>query len=268
MISSTPVSTSSIPRTAYSHWVPGNRGGESESILGRWFRHSGKRDRVTLATKVGKWAQRPGLAPANIRLAVEESLQRLQTDVIDLYQAHADDPAVPLADTLGAFARLIEQGKVRVIGASNYSADRLAEALDTSERLGLPRYESLQPQYNLCDRAGFETALEPLVRAREVGVIGYYSLASGFLSGKYRSAAGRRQERGARRRDRPLPQPARDADPAGAGRHRRHPSRNARAGGAGLVDGAPVGDRADRQCDQRGAAAGTAPGSAPVLVRA
>ena len=173
---------------SYSHWVPGHRGGESESILGRWFRRSGKRDRVTLATKVGKWAPRPGLAPANIRLAVEESLQRLQTDVIDLYQAHADDPAVPLADTLGAFARLIEQGKVRVIGASNYSADRLAEALDTSERLGLPRYESLQPQYNLCDRAGFETALEPLVRAREVGVIGYYSLASGFLSGKYRSA--------------------------------------------------------------------------------
>lgn len=173
---------------SYSYWVPGNRGGESESILGRWFRRSGKRDRVILATKVGKWAQRPGLAPANIQSAVEESLQRLQTDVIDLYQAHADDPAVPLAETLGAFGRLIEQGKVRAIGASNYTADRLAEALDTSERLGLPRYESLQPEYNLYDRTGFETALEPLVRAREVGVIGYYSLASGFLSGKYRSA--------------------------------------------------------------------------------
>lgn len=173
---------------SYSHWVPGNRGGESESILGRWFRRSGKRDRVILATKVGKWAQRPGLAPANIQSAVEESLQRLQTDVIDLYQAHADDPSVPLTETLGAFARLIEQGKVRAIGASNYTADRLAEALDTSERLGLPRYESLQPEYNLYDRTGFETALEPLVRSREVGVIGYYSLASGFLSGKYRSA--------------------------------------------------------------------------------
>lgn len=152
---------------SYSHWVPGNRGGESESILGRWFRRSGKRDRVILATKVGKWAQRPGLAPANIQSAVEESLQRLQTDVIDLYQAHADDSAVPLAETLGAFGRLIEQGKVRAIGASNYTADRLAEALDTSERLGLPRYESLQPEYNLYDRTGFETALEPwYARAR------------------------------------------------------------------------------------------------------
>ncbi len=174
---------------SYSHWVPGNQGGESESILGRWFRRSGKRDRVVLATKVGKWAQRPGLSPPNIQAAVEDSLRRLQTDVIDLYQAHADDASVPLADTLGAFARLVEQGKVRVLGASNYSAARLAEALDTSERLRLPRFESLQPEYNLHDRAGFEAELEPLVRERGVGVIGYYSLASGFLTGKYRSAA-------------------------------------------------------------------------------
>ncbi|MFC3552290.1 aldo/keto reductase [Lysobacter cavernae] len=173
---------------AYSYWVPGNRGGESETLLGRWLKRSGKRDKVTIATKVGKWTHRPGLAPANIQAAVEESLQRLCTDTIDLYQAHADDPATPLADTLAAFARLIEQGKVRAIGASNYSAARLAQALDTSERLDLPRYESLQPEYNLYDRAGYEAELEPLARARGLGVINYYALASGFLSGKYRSA--------------------------------------------------------------------------------
>ena len=174
---------------SYSHWVEGHAGGESEAILGRWLRRSGKRDRVTIATKVGKWPRHPGLSPANIAASVEGSLQRLQTDVIDLYQAHADDASVALEDTLGAFARLVEQGKVRAIGASNYSAARLAQALDTSERLGLPRFESLQPQYNLYDRNGYEAALEPLARGRGLGVIGYYALASGFLSGKYRSAA-------------------------------------------------------------------------------
>ncbi|RNF83710.1 aldo/keto reductase [Montanilutibacter psychrotolerans] len=174
---------------SYAHWAPGNHGGESEAIIGRWLRRGGKRDRVTIATKVGKWVPRPGLSPANIAAAADESLRRLQTDVIDLYQAHQDDPLVPLADTLGAFARLIEQGKVRAIGASNYSAERFAQALDTAQELGLPRYECLQPEYNLVDRAGFESALEPLVRERSVGVISYYSLASGFLSGKYRSVA-------------------------------------------------------------------------------
>lgn len=174
---------------SYSYWAPGNQGGESETILGRWLQRSGKRDRVTIATKLGKWARHPGLSPANIAVSVEGSLRRLQTDVIDLYQAHEDDTTVALADTLGAFARLIEQGKVRAIGASNYSAARLAQALDTSERFGLPRFESLQPQYNLYDRAGFEAQLEPLVRKRGLGVISYYALASGFLSGKYRSAA-------------------------------------------------------------------------------
>lgn len=173
---------------SYSYWVPGNEGGESETILGRWFRRSGKRDRVTLATKVGKWECHRGLAPATVQAAVEGSLRRLQTDVIDLYQAHQDDPGTPLADTLGAFARLIEQGKVRAIGASNYDAARLAEALDTSDRLGLPRYECLQPHYNLVDRAGFEAELEPLARERGIAVIPYYALASGFLTGKYRSA--------------------------------------------------------------------------------
>lgn len=174
---------------AYSAWAPGNRGGESETIIGRWLKRSGRRDRVVLATKVGKWLPRKGLAPENIAAAVEESLQRLQTDHIDLYQAHADDPSVPLADTLGAFARLIEQGKVRAIGASNYDAARFAQALETSASHGLPRYETLQPEYNLVARQGYERELEPLIRAEQIGVISYYSLASGFLTGKYRSEA-------------------------------------------------------------------------------
>ncbi len=174
---------------AYSAWVPGNEGGESETILGRWLRRSGKRRQVVVATKVAKWSRQPGLSPANIAQAVDGSLRRLQVDAIDLYQAHEDDPSVPLEDTLGAFSRLVEQGKVRAIGASNYSAARLAEALQVSRRHGLPRYETLQPQYNLYDRAGYEAELEPLVRAEGIGVISYYALASGFLSGKYRAAA-------------------------------------------------------------------------------
>ncbi len=174
---------------SYSYWVPGHQGGESESILGRWFQRSGKRAQVTLATKLGKWERCRGLAPDTIQAAVEGSLQRLQTDVIDLYQAHEDDPGTPLADTLGAFARLIEQGKVRAIGASNYSADRLGQALDVAQRHGLPRYETVQPEYNLYARAGFEQALQPLARERGIAVIPYYGLASGFLTGKYRSEA-------------------------------------------------------------------------------
>lgn len=173
----------------YSAWVPGNQGGESETIIGRWLRQSGKRQQVLIATKVAKWDRHPGLSPINIRAAVEASLQRLQTDHIDLYQAHEDDAEVPLHDTLGAFSRLIEEGKVRVIGASNYRADRLAEALKVSAEHRLPRYESLQPEYNLLDRQGYEAELEPLIRREDVGVISYYSLASGFLSGKYRSEA-------------------------------------------------------------------------------
>jgi len=173
----------------YSAWVPGNTGGESETIIGKWLRQSGKRDQVVIATKVAKWGEHPGLSPANIQQAVEGSLKRLQTDHIDLYQAHEDDASVPLVETLGAFARLIEQGKVRVIGASNYTADRLADALHVSRENNLPRYESLQPEYNLLDRHGYEQALEPLIREHNLGVISYYSLASGFLSGKYRSEA-------------------------------------------------------------------------------
>ena len=173
----------------YSAWVPGNRGGESETIIGRWLKQSGKRDQVVIATKVAKWAEHPGLSPANIQQAVDGSLQRLQTDHIDLYQAHDDDASVPLAETLGAFARLIEAGKVRVIGASNYGAARFADALAVSKRHGLPRYESLQPEYNLVSRDGYEKELESLIRAENIGVISYYALASGFLSGKYRSDA-------------------------------------------------------------------------------
>lgn len=172
----------------YPAWVPGNRGGESETIIGRWLRHSGKRDKLLIATKVAKWAERPGLSADNIHAAVEDSLRRLQTDVIDLYQAHEDDESVPMEETLGAFARLIAQGKVRAIGASNFSATRLRDALQVSADYHLPRYETLQPEYNLYDRRGYEAELEPLVREQALGVISYYSLASGFLSGKYRTA--------------------------------------------------------------------------------
>jgi len=172
---------------AYSAWVPGNQGGESETIIGRWLKRSGKRDQVLIATKVGKWKERPGLSPENITAAVEDSLRRLQTETIDLYQAHEDDDATPLEATLASFGRLIEQGKVRAIGASNYSANRLRDALEVSKQYGLPRYETLQPEYNLYDRAGYERELAPLVAEAGLGVIGYYSLASGFLTGKYRA---------------------------------------------------------------------------------
>jgi aryl-alcohol dehydrogenase-like predicted oxidoreductase len=173
----------------YSRWVPGHSGGESETVIGRWLAQGGRRDKVVIATKVGSdmGEGRTGLAPARIRQAVEDSLQRLQVDCIDLYQAHRDDSDTPLEDTLEAFAALIKEGKVRAIGASNYSAARLAEALETSRRLGLPRYESLQPLYNLYDRAVFERELQPLCVKEEVGVINFYALAAGFLTGKYRT---------------------------------------------------------------------------------
>ena len=175
----------------YSRWVPGHTGGESEAIIGKWLRQSGKRNRVVLATKVGKpmGDGKVGLSAAYIREAVDASLTRLKTDHIDLYQSHDDDADTPLEETMEAFAALIKAGKVRAIGASNFTAPRLAEALDVSERLGLPRYESLQPLYNLYDRAVFEEALAPLCLARGVGVINFYALAAGFLTGKYRSEA-------------------------------------------------------------------------------
>ena len=175
----------------YSRWAPGHAGGESETVIGKWLKAGGKRDRVILATKCGMdmGDGKVGLKAAYIRQAVEDSLRRLQTDRIDLYQAHKDDESTPLEETLEAFGKLVQEGKVRVIGASNYSAPRLQEALDTSERLGLPRYESLQPLYNLYDRAVFERELAPLCRERGVGVISFYALAAGFLTGKYRKAA-------------------------------------------------------------------------------
>jgi aryl-alcohol dehydrogenase-like predicted oxidoreductase len=173
----------------YSRWVPGNQGGESETIIGKWFRQTGKRDKVVLATKVGMemGPDKKGLSRAYISKAVEDSLERLQTDRIDLYQSHKDDPDTPLEETLDAFGALIKQGKVRAIGASNYSAARLAEALETSTSKGLPAYQCLQPHYNLMERAGYEKELEPLCEKHGIGVIPYYSLASGFLTGKYRS---------------------------------------------------------------------------------
>lgn len=174
----------------YSFWVPGNKGGESEEIIGRWLARTGKRDRVVLATKIGMdlGDGRKGLSKGRIAEAVEGSLRRLRTDRIDLYQSHVDDASVPHEETLEAYAALIKAGKVRAVGASNYTAARLREALDLAERRGLPRYESLQPWYNLHDRAEFEAELGPLCRERGLGVIPYFSLASGFLTGKYRSA--------------------------------------------------------------------------------
>lgn len=174
----------------YSAWAPGHVGGESETIIGKWLRQSGKRGRVVLATKVGKpmGEGKKGLRAAYIKEAVDASLKRLQTDHIDLYQSHDDDTDTPLEESLGAFADLIRAGKVRAIGASNYTAPRLAEALDVAERAGLPRYESLQPLYNLYDRKVYEEALEPLCLERGVGVINFYALAAGFLTGKYRTA--------------------------------------------------------------------------------
>ena len=175
----------------YSRWVPGHEGGESETIIGKWLKASGKRDRIVLATKVGKpmGPGKSGLSRAYIRSAVEDSLRRLQTDRIDLYQSHDDDTGTSLEETMAAFAELIREGKVRAIGASNFSAPRLAEALATSERLDLPRYECLQPHYNLVERAVYEDALEPLCRAEGLGVINFYGLARGFLTGKYRTEA-------------------------------------------------------------------------------
>jgi aryl-alcohol dehydrogenase-like predicted oxidoreductase len=173
----------------YSRWAPGHKGGESETVLGNWFKRSGKRKSVILATKVGIGLapDKKGLSKAYILRAVEDSLQRLQTDYIDLYQSHIDDASAPLGETLWAYDQLIKQGKVRAIGASNYSEERLAEALKVSRERGLPRYECLQPHYNLYERAAYEQDLEPLCLKEGIGVIPYFALASGFLTGKYRS---------------------------------------------------------------------------------
>jgi aryl-alcohol dehydrogenase-like predicted oxidoreductase len=174
----------------YSSWAAGNTGGESETIIGSWLRRRGGRDRLVIATKVGSemGPGRKGLSKGYIRQAVEDSLKRLQTDYIDLYQSHWDDPGTPFEETLGAYAELIQAGKVRAIGASNLDAARLSEALAASARSGLPRYESLQPPYNLYDRSTYEGELDRLCRQEGLGVICYFGLAAGFLTGKYRSA--------------------------------------------------------------------------------
>jgi aryl-alcohol dehydrogenase-like predicted oxidoreductase len=175
----------------YSTWVAGHTGGESETIIGKWLAQTGKRNQVTIATKVGMdmGGGKTGLAAKYMERAVEDSLRRLQTDRIDLYQSHKDDPSVPLEETLGAFDAMVKKGKVRFIGASNYSGARLKEAMETSQRTGLARYQTLQPQYNMMEREPYESDLAPVALQYGLGVIPYYSLASGFLTGKYRSEA-------------------------------------------------------------------------------
>lgn len=175
----------------YSRWAPGNRGGESEVIIGKWLARTGRRGDIILATKVGMemGPRAVGLSGPYIARAIEDSLARLQTDYVDLYQSHQDDSDTPISDTLGAYAKLMEQGRVRAIGASNFTAARLAESLMESERHGLPRYESIQPEYNLYTREPFEAHLRAVVTAHDLATINYYALASGFLSGKYRSAS-------------------------------------------------------------------------------
>jgi aryl-alcohol dehydrogenase-like predicted oxidoreductase len=173
----------------YSTWVQGHKGGESETIIGNWFKRSGKRDKMVIATKVG-WeipGEGKGLSKAWIIRQAEASLKRLQTDHIDLYQSHRDDPNTPVEETLEAYAQLVKQGKVRVIGCSNFTAERTRESLAASHKNGWPRYESLQPNYNLYEREKYEATLEPLALQEKLGVIPYYALAAGFLTGKYRS---------------------------------------------------------------------------------
>lgn len=173
----------------YSKWAPGHSGGESETIIGKWFAKSGKRDKVVLATKVGMdmGPGGKGLSAAHIAKAVEDSLRRLQTDHIDLYQSHQDDESVPLEETLGAYGKLIAAGKVRFAGASNYSGARLTEALDMAKKNNLPQYVTLQPEYNLHAREKYETDLAPVVAKYGLATIPYFSLAAGFLTGKYKS---------------------------------------------------------------------------------
>jgi aryl-alcohol dehydrogenase (NADP+) len=171
---------------AYSAWVPGNSGGESERILGRWLTRRGRRDDIVIATKVGAAPELNDLRAGTIRTAAEASLGRLGVDHIDLYYAHRDDPNTPLEETIEAFDGLVRDGKVRYVAASNYSAPRLAEALKISEREGLARFVALQPKYNLVDREAFEGDLADLCARENIGVLPYYGLARGFLTGKYR----------------------------------------------------------------------------------
>lgn len=176
---------------SYSRWVPGHQGGESETIIGNWLKQHGKRDEVVIATKVGSdmGEGRKGLSRNHIRRSVEESLRRLQTDYIDLYQSHYDDLDTPIEETLETYNQLVEEGKILAIGTSNMSAERIRQSLEISKQNGYARYESLQPEYNLYDRSHFEQEYGALCETEQLGVISYFSLASGFLSGKYRSEA-------------------------------------------------------------------------------
>lgn len=174
---------------SYSTWVPGHSGGESEAIIGKWFKQSGKRAKTILATKVASpmGEGKKGLSKKYILSEVEDSLRRLQTDYIDLYQSHRDDPNTPVEETLSAYAELVKQGKVRYIGCSNFTAARIDESLKASRKHGYPEYVSVQPNYNLYDREDYEKNLEPTVASQGLGVIPYFSLAAGFLTGKYKS---------------------------------------------------------------------------------
>lgn len=171
----------------YSAWGPGLSGGESETVLGKWLARRGRRDDVVLMTKVGLWETRKGLSAANIEAAIDDSLKRLQTDYLDVYFAHLDDQDVALDETLEAFSRVVKAGKVRTIGASNYTAGRLNEALSVSANKELERYEVIQPLYNLYSRQEFEAELLKVVQEHDLGVVSYSSLASGFLTGKYKT---------------------------------------------------------------------------------
>jgi aryl-alcohol dehydrogenase-like predicted oxidoreductase len=173
----------------YSCWVPGNSGGESETIIGRWMKSRGNRNKIVIATKVGMLPRLPGLSAKNIQRAAEDSLERLQTDRIDLYYAHEDDRATPLVETLRAFDGLVRSGKVRYIAASNYHGQRLAEAIRTSRREGFAQYVALQPHYNLMERDKYEGELMETVAAEGLGALPYFALASGFLTGKYREGS-------------------------------------------------------------------------------
>jgi aryl-alcohol dehydrogenase-like predicted oxidoreductase len=247
----------------YSRWVPGHLGGESETIIGRWLKHGGRRDAVVIATKVGMemGPGKKGLSGKYIREAVEGSLRRLQTDYIDLYQSHEDDPSTPMEETLATYADLVKEGKIRAIGASNFSAERLLQALETSGQHGYPRYETLQPLYNLYERAEFESKLEPVCREHQLGVLCYYALASGFLTGKYRSERDLAQS--PRGQGVKIHERTGNADPGGARPGGAALPGNAGAGCPGLADCTPKRYRTDRQRHQPGPVAGPDGGGRP-----
>jgi len=170
----------------YSEWKPGNKGGESETIIGNWMKARGNRHQIVIATKVSKLSTRPGLSASNIKLALDESLRRLQSDHIDLYYSHANDETVPLEETLGAYRDVIDSGKVHLIGASNYSGARLKEASEISKKNNFPHYVAVQNHYNLMERKEFESDVAPVAKSLGISSLPYYGLASGFLTGKYR----------------------------------------------------------------------------------